>query len=207
VRLGRRHSLAGRSRRQARRSIGEADETCGRILIDNVHDTLRGVSTTPAYVILALVALQRGAELMYASRNARALKERGGVEHGRTHYPAMVILHVSWLIAIGVGIARHPAIHGFPLVLFALLQAMRIWVLATLGRFWTTRIITLPDEPLVHRGPYRYFRHPNYLVVVGEMATLPLVFGQVANAAIFSVLNLGLLARRIKAEDAALAPP
>jgi methyltransferase len=83
---------------------------------------------------------------------------------------------------------------------------MRIWVLVTLGRFWTTRIITVPGEPLVHRGPYRYVRHPNYLVVIGEMATLPLVFGQIATAAIFSVLNLAVLGWRISVENAALQP-
>jgi methyltransferase len=164
------------------------------------------VTATSAYAILALVALQRGLELGYAARNARALIERGGVEHGRAHYPAMVGLHLSWLIAMGIGIARHPAVHWVPLAVFVLLQAMRIWVLVSLGRFWTTRIITVPGEPLVHRGPYRYVRHPNYLVVIGEMATLPLVFGQIANAAIFSVLNLAVLGWRVKAENAALAP-
>lgn len=164
------------------------------------------VTATTAYAILALVVVQRGAELIYASHNARALKQRGGIEHGRSHYPVMVALHVSWLGAIGIGIARRPAIHWLPLVIFVLLQAMRIWVLATLGRFWTTRIITPSDEPLVQRGPYRYFRHPNYLVVVGEMATLPLVFGQRANAVIFSVLNMGVLAWRVAVENAALAP-
>jgi methyltransferase len=164
------------------------------------------VTATPAYAILALVALQRGLELSHASRNVRRLKERGGIEHGRRHYPVMVFLHLSWLIAIGIGIARHPAIHWFPLAVFALLQAMRIWVIATLGPFWTTRIITVPGEPLVTRGPYRYFRHPNYLVVIGEMATLPLVFGQRANAVIFSVLNLAVLGWRVRAENRALAP-
>ena len=159
-----------------------------------------------AYAILALVVLQRWAEVIYAWHNAQALKAHGGIEHGRAHYPVMVALHVFWLAAIGMGIARHPAIYWFPLVLFALLQAMRVWVLATLGRFWTTRIITVPDESLVPRGPYRYFRHPNYLVVVGEMATLPLVFGQTATAVIFSVLNLAVLAWRVHVENAALAP-
>ena len=89
---------------------------------------------------------------------------------------------------------------------FALLQLGRIWVIASLGRYWTTRIITLPDAPLVRTGPFRYFRHPNYLLVVAEIAVLPLAFGAVAIAAIFSALNLMLIARRIRIEERVLAP-
>ena len=164
------------------------------------------MNAIPAYAILGLVALQRVAELIYASRNVKALRARGGVEHGRSHYPVLVALHVSWLIAIGVGIARHPIIYWLPLALFALLQALRIWVLATLRGFWTTRVITVPGAPLVQTGPYRYLRHPNYVVVVGEVATLPLVFGQILNAVIFSAANLAMLGWRIKVENAALSP-
>ena len=157
-----------------------------------------------AYAILVLVVLQRLAELWYASRNTRALKARGAVEYGRAHYPLIVLLHASWLMAIATGVRRDPSVHLLPLVLFGVLQAMRMWVIATLGRYWTTRIITVPGEPLVGRGPYRFVRHPNYLVVSGEMAVLPLVFGQVTNAIVFSALNLGLLAWRIRQENAAL---
>lgn len=161
---------------------------------------------TIAYAILALVVLQRVAELWYASRNTKALKARGGTEYGRRHYSLIVALHASWLIAVAIGIRRDPVVRVFPLVLFALVQALRVWVLATMGRYWTTRIITIPDAPLVSRGPYRIIRHPNYLVVVGEMALLPLVFGQLRNAIVFSVLNGAALAWRIHIEDAALAP-
>jgi methyltransferase len=86
------------------------------------------------------------------------------------------------------------------------LQAARLWVLASLGRFWTTRIVILPGAPLVRRGPYRYLRHPNYLVVAAEIAVLPLVFGAWGIALVFSLLNLVLLIQRIRVEDAALAP-
>lgn len=159
-----------------------------------------------AYSIVVLVMLQRVGELWYASRNTRALKARGAVEFGRAHYPLIVLLHVSWLIAIAAAIGRDPSVYLLPLVLFAVLQALRIWVIATLGSYWTTRIITVPGEPLVRRGLYRFVRHPNYLVVTGEMAVLPLVFGQVTNAIVFSTLNVVLLAKRIRQENAALEP-
>lgn len=162
------------------------------------------MTTTTAYAILLLVVLQRVGELWYAARNTRTLKKRGAIEYGRGHYPLIVLLHASWLSAIAIGIRSDPAIRTLPLMFFVLLQALRVWVLATLGPYWTTRVITLPDAPLVKRGPYRFVRHPNYLVVTGEMALLPLMFGQVTNAIFFSVLNGLLLAWRIRVEDAAL---
>lgn len=157
-----------------------------------------------AYAILALVALQRVGELWYASRNTRALKARGGVEYGERHYPLIVLVHTSWLIAIAIGVGHDPSARVFPLLIFVVLQALRVWVLATLGPYWTTRVITIPGTPLVHRGPYRFLSHPNYVVVIGEIALLPLVFGQVTNALVFSVLNVVVLAWRIHVEDAAL---
>ena len=163
------------------------------------------MSAVPAYAILTLVGLQRGVELIYASRNTTVLKSKGGVEYGRTHYRLMVLLHASWLVAIALRIPHDPAIRWLPLFLFVVLQVLRVWVIASLGPFWTTRIITVPDVPLVRRGPYRYLRHPNYLVVAGEIAALPLVFGQRTVAIVFSVLNLIVLAWRIRTENAALA--
>jgi methyltransferase len=157
-----------------------------------------------AYALLALVVLQRIGELMYASRNTTALKLRGGIEYGRRHYPLIVLLHASWLTAIAIGIRRDPAVRASPLMLFVLLQALRAWVLVTLGSYWTTRVISIPGAPLVLRGPYRFVSHPNYLVVIGEMALLPLVFGQVRNAIVFSVLNAVVLAWRIRIEEAAI---
>jgi methyltransferase len=159
---------------------------------------------TNAHTILFLVALQRTIELIYASRNTARLRERGGVEFGRSHYPFVVLLHVAWLVAIAAGVRHDHMVRPLPLVVFAILQFLRLWVIATLGRFWTTRIISIAEEPLVRRGPYRYIRHPNYLVVIGEIALLPLVFGQVATAVTFSLLNLAVLAWRIRVENAAL---
>jgi methyltransferase len=159
-----------------------------------------------AATVVALVALERLAELWHARRNTRALLEAGGVEVGRGHYPLIVALHAAWLVAILLAVPREAAVSVPLLVAFAVLQGLRLWVLASLGRYWTTRVITLPGAPLVARGPYRYLRHPNYLVVVTEIAVLPLAFGAWAVAAAFSALNAGLLAWRIWLEEQALAP-
>jgi len=158
-----------------------------------------------AYAIIAVVALQRLAEVAWAERNTARLKAQGAVEVGARHYPLIVLLHVAWLCAIVAFLPKPTIIHSVPLALFVALEAGRVWVLVTLGRYFTTRIITLADAPLVRRGPYRFVRHPNYLVVVGEILVLPLVFGEVGVAIVFSILNALVLALRIRAEDAALA--
>jgi len=161
--------------------------------------------TITVTVILALVVVQRLVELAYAERNTRALLKRGAVEVGRAHYPFIVALHALWLLAIVIMLPPNPMIRWSPLALFLMLQAGRIWVIATLGPYWTTRIITLAGAPLVRSGPYRFVRHPNYLIVAGEIAVLPLVFGEVAVCLVFSVLNAALLLWRIRQEDAALS--
>lgn len=158
-----------------------------------------------AYIIIALVAVQRLAELVYAERNTQALRARGAVEIGRAHYPLIVAVHAIWLIAIVVLLPRDVQINFVLLAVFVVLQALRVWVLATLGPYWTTRIITLKDAPLVRRGPYRFLRHPNYTVVIGEIAVLPLVFGEVWVAVVFTILNAAVLTLRIREENQALA--
>ncbi len=157
------------------------------------------------YAIIALVAVQRLVEVAWANRNTARLKARGAEEVGASHYPLIVLLHASWIAAMLVFMPTPPVIHAVPLIVYLLLEAGRAWVLLTLGPYFTTRIITLPDAPLVRTGPYRYVRHPNYLVVFGEILTLPLVFGQVRVAVVFCALNAILLALRIRTEDAALA--
>ena len=159
-----------------------------------------------ARALIALVALLRLAELAYAARNTRALKRRGAVEHGGEHYYLFVLLHASWLAAMLLAVPREAEPSPLFLALFALLQLARLWVILSLGRFWTTRILTLPGVPLVRRGPYRLLRHPNYAVVAAEIAVLPLVFGAWRIALVFSVLNAALLAWRIRVEERALAP-
>jgi len=158
------------------------------------------------WVIIGFVTLQRLAELPHAERNTRALMAKGAVEIGREHYPWLVVLHAAWLITIFLALPSPPTIYAIPLVLYILLQVLRAWTLISLGPYWTTRIITLPNAPLVKRGPYRFLRHPNYTIVVGEIAVLPLVFGEWQVAIVFSILNGIVLFFRIREEERALDP-
>ena len=156
-------------------------------------------------VAVGLVAAQRLGELALSARNAKALRRRGAVETGRRQYPLIVALHVAWLasLALLVPAARRP--DQLIIGLYVALQPIRIWAIVSLGPYWTTRVLTVPEAALVRRGPYRYLRHPIYAVVVAEIALLPLAFGAWRLAAIFSLANLGLLAWRIAVEDRALA--
>ena len=157
----------------------------------------------PAIMILGFVTLQRLLELPTAKANSRRLLANGAREVAPGHYPLIIALHASWLAALW-WLAPGRPIHWPLLALFAMLQLGRYWTLRTLGKRWTTRIIVVPGETLVARGPYRFVRHPNYLVVAGEIAVLPLVFGLPLVALIFSVLNAAILTVRIRAEDQAL---
>lgn len=156
------------------------------------------------YVVLALVALQRIVELWYATRNTRRLLARGAVEHGAAHYPLFVALHAAWLISMTILIPRDTQPNWTLLWVYAGLQPLRVWAVASLGPYWTTRIISLPGEPLVRRGAYRFFRHPNYVVVCAEIAVLPLAFHATEIAIVFSFLNAALLSWRIRVEERAL---
>ena len=154
--------------------------------------------------VLALVTAQRLGELVIAHRNTRRLLARGGFESGAGHYLLIVALHAAWLMGLW-WLAWDRPIHGGWLGVYVVLQAFRAWTLLSLGTRWTTRIITVPGETLVRRGPYRFIPHPNYLVVVGEIAVLPLVFGLWPYALVFSLLNAAVLAVRLRAESAVLA--
>jgi methyltransferase len=157
-----------------------------------------------ASLILTLVTLQRLGELVLARRNTERLLARGGIEVGAAHYPLLVAVHAAWLIALWA-LGRDQDVNLVALALFVLLQAMRVWILATLGSRWTTRIIVLRGEPLVASGPYRYFSHPNYAVVVAEIAVLPLALHLPWVAIVFTLLNAALLVIRIRAETRALS--
>ena len=155
---------------------------------------------------LGLVLLQRVVELVLARRNTVQLRRMGAVEADAEGYPLFVLLHAGWLLSLALFVPAS-ATPVWPLLgLFALLQLGRLWVISSLGRYWTTRIVTLPDAPLVQAGPFRWFRHPNYLLVIAEIAVLPLAFGAVPIAVSFSAVNLILIIRRIRIEESVLAP-
>ena len=160
---------------------------------------------TTASIILLLVTLQRLSELVIAKRNTAGLVARGAVEHGASHYPVMVLLHASWLV--GLWWFGWNASVIWPLMaLYIALQGFRVWILATLGSRWTTRILTVPNEALVARGPYKFMRHPNYALVLLEVPLLPLALGLTWFAVLYGALNIAMLAWRIRIEEAALSP-
>ena len=159
---------------------------------------------TLAALLLACVTAERLGELWLARRNTSALIAAGAVEHAPGHYPLIVLLHTAWLVGLWA-LAWSSPINTLWLVVFLLLQVLRVWVLATLGPRWTTRIIVQPGAPLVARGPYKWLSHPNYVVVIGEIAVLPLALGLPWYALAFSLANAAVLTIRIRAENAALA--
>ena len=156
-----------------------------------------------AVAILAFVTAERLLELVVAHVNTRRLLGLGASEHGRGHYPIIFAVHAAWLITLWV-LAPSRDVDPFWLALFVLLLLARLWVIATLGRRWTTRIIVLPGEDLVKEGPYRFLNHPNYWIVAGEIAVLPLVFGLPWVALVFTILNAAVLTIRVRAENRAL---
>jgi methyltransferase len=150
-----------------------------------------------------VVTAERIAELFLARRNTAALLAKGALEFAPRHYPGIVLMHVLWLAGLWIFGAASP-ISPTWFAVFLSLQVLRAWILITLGPRWTTRIIILPGAPLVSNGLYRFFSHPNYLVVVGEIAVLPLCLGLPWVAVVFSATNAILLSVRIRAENVAL---
>ena len=161
-------------------------------------------------VVVALVALERLAELIVSQRNAVWSFVRGGHETGQGHYPAMVALHTGFLVAMLVeALVRRPevpsALAWSMLALVAVAQALRWWCIATLGPQWNTRVIVVPDLAPVRTGPYRFLAHPNYVAVVVEGIALPLIHACWITAAGFTILNAALLRVRLRVENDALA--
>ena len=155
--------------------------------------------------ILLFVIAQRAIELFIARRNTSNLLVDGGVEHGAGHYPLIVGLHAAWMVCLFVTGSDAQTGNMALILLFFLLQVGRIWVIFSLGRHWTTRVITIPGRELVKRGPYRWIKHPNYVIVALEILVLPLAFGDWQLAVIFSLLNAGILYHRIRIENSALS--
>ena len=158
-----------------------------------------------AQILFAYVVIQRVGELAYANANTRRLLAEGGREYGANHYPLFIVLHGGWLISIALFAKPTDAPDLLLLNAFIATQTFRFWTLASIGRWWTTRIISAPHFPKVKRGPYRYIKHPNYALVVVEIALLPLLLGAPAMALTFSILNAALLWWRIKVENAVLS--
>jgi methyltransferase len=160
--------------------------------------------------ILSAVALQRLAELLYSNRNTKKLLTEGGKEVGQSHYPVMIAIHTGWLFTITtfVVLADTRSVDEliiWPLIgVYGLVQLGRFWVLYSLGRYWSTKVIDLPEAPLIRKGPYRWIKHPNYLIVVLEVALLPMALQMWGIALVFSILNAGILAWRIQVENRAL---
>jgi methyltransferase len=159
----------------------------------------------PAQIAAILVLEQRGLEELYSQRNTARLIAEGGHEEGRDFYPVVAITHLAWIASLFLLV---PADAGFStplLVAYLLLQVVRYWVIGTLGRYWTHRIITLEKAPVVRRGPYRFVRHPNYWVTIVETFLLPAVFGAYALGVIMGAVWAAVIAYKIKLEDKALA--
>ncbi len=159
---------------------------------------------TAAEFILGVVTLQRAGELVASRHNTDRLLARGAVEAASGHYPLIVAVHAAWLISLWV-FGHDQPVNIAALLFYLVLQGFRFWVMRTLGSRWTTRIIVLPEQPLVSAGPYRFLSHPNYAVVAGEIAILPLALDLPLLAAVFTLLNAAVLAIRIRAESRALA--
>ncbi|WP_437680032.1 isoprenylcysteine carboxyl methyltransferase family protein [Sorangium sp. So ce131] len=170
------------------------------------------VSSELLYIaFVGAVAVERLAELVVSRRNARRAFARGGVEVGQAHFRVMALMHSAFLAACVLEVDAldrpFPGLLGFAALALALLaQALRYWVIATLGEQWNVRIIVVPGARPVSGGPYRYLRHPNYAAVIVEMAALPLIHGAWLTALVFSALNAAVLAVRIRAEEEALGP-
>ena len=163
------------------------------------------IKWSPLHILIPLAILQRISELRVAKRNERGLRERGAIEFGKDHYPAIVTMHTLWFIFMiaEIIILSRPINPFWPVLLPIWLgaQGLRYWTLRTLGTRWTTRVFVVPGETPVTGGPFRYLRHPNYLAVVIEILVLPLIFSCYITAITFSLINGLLLWIRIRAEE------
>jgi len=157
-----------------------------------------------AQIAALLILVQRGLEELYSARNTKRLLAAGGREVGGDYYPVVAITHLAWIAAVFMLISPTAPVIWSLAGLYLLLQVARYWTIATLGRYWTHRIITVEAAPVVRAGPYRFLRHPNYVVTIAETFLLPLVFGDAAVAVIFGCVWSAVVYYKILLEDAAL---
>jgi len=156
--------------------------------------------------ILFIIAL-RITELLISKRNEKWLIENGAVEFGRSHYPLIVILHILFIVSLIIEyyLRSSSFFNIWFLFLYFLLVALKIWVISSLGKFWNTKIFRIADAPLITNGPYKFLKHPNYIIVIAEIVVIPLVFNLYYTAIIFSALNAVMLTIRIREENKALS--
>ena len=159
----------------------------------------------PPQLAALLILLQRGVEELHSQRNTRRLLQQGAREVGRDYYPVVAATHLAWIASLAFLVPPSATIYMLPMIAFLALQPVRYWIIGTLGRYWTHRIVTLPEAPIVTQGPYRFVSHPNYAVTLAETLLMPLAFGQLALAVIFVVLWVAVLRYKIALEDEALA--
>lgn len=155
---------------------------------------------------ISFVILLRLAELYIAARNERRLRQEGAVEYGSAHYPAMVCLHAFFFVSLLAEyyLSGPYSYHTAIIALYLLLVLLKAWVISSLGRFWNTRILRIPGAPLIAKGPYRFVKHPNYVIVIAEIIVIPMAFGLYRTAIVFSLLNAAMLYVRIRVENRAL---
>jgi methyltransferase len=166
-----------------------------------VTETLIG----PPQIAALLILLQRVAEEIYSARNTRALLARGAREEGRNYYPVVAVSHISWIASLFFLVSPDAPVL-WPLIgIFLVLQGARYWVIGVLGPYWTHRIITLDEAPVIEAGPYRYMKHPNYAITVAETLVLPSAFSALALALIMTAIWVTVLNYKIHLENAALA--
>ncbi|APH04666.1 isoprenylcysteine carboxyl methyltransferase family protein [Bacillus weihaiensis] len=161
------------------------------------------------YFFFALLVFQRVAELVVAKKNEKWMVKRGALEHGQEHYPFIVLLHIAFLLSLFLEVILFEKqivnLWHFVISLLAITQLIRYWALISLGQYWNTKIMIVPNDVVVRKGPYRFIRHPNYIVVAIELLFIPLLFQAYATAIIFTLLNIGMMTIRIPAEEKALS--
>ena len=157
-------------------------------------------------LFISIVILLRIGELILSKRNEKWLLQNGAIEYGQKHYPLIVALHVFFIVSLIVeySMKRTVSYNFFLLVLYFLLLVFKAWIILSLGKFWNTKIYRIPNYPLIKKGLYRYFKHPNYMIVIIEIAVIPLIFHLYFTAVLFSVFNAIVLTVRIKEENRAL---